>query len=624
VHYHAERAKGGFGLIVTGQVSVHPTHGTVRPAGYLDEIGPEFRMISDAVHEHGAKVVMQLNHNGRGRASGSDDWTPVLSTNTGPSWRPGLGGEFTREIDVVDIAEITAGFAKTARNMERSGFDGIEIHSGAGMLLSEFLLPTYNQRTDQYGGALENRSRFLMEIIEAVRREVGREFVVGVRMNTEWPIPDGWTLTEAIELAQRLEATGQVDFLDVEKWDIQHSMGGSGTPFGMVIPLASQVKKAVPSMAIFVAGRIVEPVMADGIIADGHADMVAMARASIADPEWPNKAREGRVDDIRRCIGASQGCFQRHTNRYSITCTQNPRVGREEMWGIGTLKPAAVKKRVLIAGAGPAGMEAAIVAAERGHDVILCELGSDVGGQVNLIVKSPRRAEFIEVIEWRRNQIRKLKIDLRLNTTVTPELVEQISPDAVVVATGSIPNMNNVDPSMHWSPSKKRERGIAGADRPNVYSSWDVLHGALDNTRHVVLLDGVGYYQSSDPLEYLVARGIKVTAMAVGGVFATDMILNDRPIFTESLQGKDVTFHQFTTLVAIRAGSVRAREGQTGREFDVDGVDAVVLSLGNVAANALYYALRDTAPELYRIGDCMAPRRIEHAHFEGHRVGRQL
>ncbi len=626
MHYHAERAKGGFGLITTGQVMVHPSCGTNRPAGYLEEVVEAYRPIAEAIQGHGAKVFMQINHNGRGRISGTDDWDPVLTAKPDVSFYPGASGEFTKEIDVEEIADIVKGFGITARNMQRAGFDGVEIHAAHSYLLSEFLTPAYNARTDRYGGSLDNRMRFLEEVVDEVRRQVGGEFVVGVRLNTQWrEFPGPFTVEDSIEVAKRLEASGKIDFINASAWSLELSLSGLGTPFGPVVPAASRVKAALSRTPLMVVGRIVDPVHAEQILAEGHADIVAMVRASIADPELPNKAKEGRLEDIYTCVGASQGCIGRHFQHFPITCTQNPAVGREAEWGLGTLQPAARKKRVLIAGGGPAGLEAAVIAARRGHEVVLCEQSEELGGQVKLILKAPRRGEFVSVISSRKTQIEKLGVEVRLATTVTPELVDEIAPDAVVVATGSAPKTPRSEDLLdYWSPSDYRGLGVPGAERPHVYTPWDVLNGAAGSPKHAVVLDGLGYYQSSDPLEYLADKGTKITALTTLGVFAVDMLYNDRPFFLQSLRGKDISFHQFTGIKEILETSVVAMDHQMGREFTIADVDAVVLSVGNVPRNALYYALKDRVSELYRVGDCVTPRKVEHAHFEGHKIAREI
>ncbi len=624
--YHADRAKGGFGLIVAGQAIVHPSCGLIRPAAFLDEIGPEYKLMADMVHENGGKIVMQLNHNSSTRTSGTDDWHPVLSTRPSRTGKPAPGAEFTKEVEIEEIEDIVKGFAKSARNMQKAGLDGVEIHGSHTYLLAQFMTPALNQRRDRYGGSLENRTRFLMETLDAVRAAVGQEFVVGVRINAQWRMPNGFTAEDGVETCRMLEATGKVDFLSVSAVPFEESMSATGSPFGPVIPLAANIKKTVTTVPIYVGGRIVDPVMAEETLANGDADGIVMSRASLADPELPNKAREGREDEIRKCVGAGQGCLMRHRHVRPITCTQNPTVGRETEWGIGSIQPVSSPKTVLVAGGGPAGAQAAIVAASRGHRVILCEKAERLGGQVNLIVKNERRKEFVNEMEWRALEIVRRGIDLRLKTEVTAELIAELKPDTVIVATGSEPIREyNGDYPGHWSPSGALKPGIPGAGGANVFTSWDALNGRLDDKKHVVIVDGVGYYQSSDPLEYLAAKGKKVTIVTMtNGIFPEDMTDVERPTFRDSIYGKDVTVHQTTSIKDIGPDSVKVEDGFTGREFSIEGVDAVVLSVGNVSINSLYYDLKGKVSDLHRIGDCVTPRRIEHAHFEGHRVGMEV
>ncbi len=620
-HYYAERAKGGFGLIIVGQAVVHPSNGTGRPSGFQKENQPALAKIAGAIHEHGATAFVQINHLGRHRNSGPDDWAPVWASSAlptqGDAGREAVHSQLAKEMEHEDIRSVTEGFAETALNLQRAGFDGVEVHAAHDYLLDEFLSPATNRRTDEYGGSLDNRMRFLFEVLAAIRAACGPGFAVGVRLNGESALPGAMarTLEESVEIARRLAATGNVDFINVTAWPIAAAIGPMGSPKGHLVRLAAAIKAAVEDVAVFTVGRIVDPVHAESIVAEGHADVVGMTRASIADPELPNKAREGRFADIRACIGAGQGCLGSTTG--PIACTQNPAAGRERDWGAGTLRPARAKKRVLVVGGGPAGMEAAMIAAQRGHSVVLCDRGDRLGGQVNLFTTIPRRSEFAAVVDWRRQQIERLGIEVKLATDADEDMVASMAADVVVLATGSTPTKEG------WTQPRVYT-AIPGIDLPHVVTPTDVLLGALDDRKHVVVVDGVGYYQSSDPVEYLAARGSRVDAVTANPMFAAEMMYTERPSFFGQLKDKDVTFHAMTSVTMISESSVTVQESQLGRVTTIENVDGVVMAVGARADDSLYWRLKGRVESLHRIGDCLVPRGVEHAIYEGHKLGREL
>ncbi len=615
-HYWAERAKGGWGLITVGITVVHPSSGTSRPSAFMEQSIPNYARIAQAIQEHGAKAFVQINHLGRHRASAADDWQVAWEPSPSPVQDSVGHGQLCKEMETEDIEEVVAGFAKTAKNMQIAGFDGIEIHGAHDYLIDQFLTPAVNRRTDRYGGPLENRMRLLVEVIEAIRKECGQNFALGVRLNGEWTIPGGRALDETVEIAKRLDATGQTDFINVTAWPLTYAIAPAGTPHGHLVPYASAIKQAVRRLKVFTIGRIVDPRQADRIIAEGSADMVAMTRASVADPELPNKAKDGRLDDVRRCIGSGQGCFAGTGG--PISCTQNATSGRERDWGAGTLVPASTQKRVLIAGAGPAGMEAAIIAARRGHRVTLYDKATGLGGQIPLFSKSPRRGEYLHVVTWRETQMRKLGVDVKLGTEVTPELVEREQPDVVVVATGSTPSKTAPYAGAPHLP------GIPGAELPHVFTPSEVMEGKLDGAKSVAIIDAVGFYQSTDPLEYLAARGCSLHALTHNALFGAELIVIDRPLFNRSLMGKDVTFHTSCIVRRIVRGAVEAYNTVSGREFSVTGLDAVVVSVQAQPNDDLYRSLKGRVAALHRIGDCLAPRGVTQAVFEGHKLGREI
>ena len=616
MHYHADRAKGGFGLIMIGQTQVHPQSGTHRPASYHPQAVPVFTMLAKMVHEAGAKVMVQLNQNGREKTnSGPDAWSPPWGASPTASASPASRGEMSRGIEQDEIDSLIQGFVDSAVLCQQTGMDGVEIHAAHPHMLGEWLTPQANKRTDKYGGSVENRLRIVIEIAEAIRKRVGRDFPVGVRMNGAWPIAGGQTVEEGALIGKLLRETGVIDFLNVSGWP---GIGTIGSKLGFMMPWVEAVKKAVPDMPVFGIGRVIHPAQAEHIVAEGQADMVGMTRASIADAELPNKARQGRMDDIRLCIGAAQGCLARNNSGDPMTCTQNPAVGLERDWGIGTVKQAAVQRKVAVVGGGPAGMEAARTLAERGHSVTLYERSDSLGGQIKVIRRVKRRDEFWQVVEWRERQLAKLGATVKLSTEATPELLRAMNADAIVLATGSRPR------KVGWYPARGEIDYIPGSDLPHVFTFWEAIEGKLDGKKHIAIVDGTGYHQSTDALEYLLQKKQKISAIAAHPMFGAGVSSNDRPPMIAAARSGDVTWYSNTVVQEILPDSVTATDAVTGKAVTIAGVDAVVMSIGSDVNDDLWLALKGTAPELHRIGDCYTPRGVEHAVYEGHKLGRAI
>ncbi len=609
IYYLAERARGGAGLIITEEQSVHPTDHSYEKLidAYKPEVVPGYRKICRAVHEYETKIFAQLNHNG---AQGDGSYSRL------PVWGPSpvadvLFREVPKEMEREDIREITEYFCRSANHVREGGFDGIELQFGHSSLLRQFLSPLSNLRHDEYGGSLENRMRFALEIIEAVRRTVGTDYTLGVRLCADEMIQGGLTLEDNREIARRLEATGNIDFLDlsVATFYNLYLVGGTmHTPLGYTIPLAAGIKSAV-NLPVFCTGRINDPVMAERVLADGQADMIGMVRAQICDPELANKAREGRLEEIRFCVADNQGCYARVAVNKGIGCIQNPSVGCEKTLGTGSIKPAPVKKRVLIVGGGPAGLRAAEVAARRGHRVTLYEKKDKPGGQVNIAALGAGREELGAVIRNEENQLKLLPVEIVLNKEVTADFVLEQKPDAVIIATGSVP----------------KECPVPGADGPNIYNVWQVLLGEAEPGEKVLFIDYDGHHQATATAEFLADRGRKVHMLTSSLFVGQDLgPTQDMYLTRQRLLQKGVTFTTDYAVMEIKGLEVNGFNVYSNEWRTIGGFDSIVLAMGNRVEDGLYQSLKGKVKELYRIGDCVAPRKIDMAILEGDKVGRTI
>jgi mycofactocin system FadH/OYE family oxidoreductase 2 len=623
IAYQAERAKGGAGLLITGNRLVHPTSTTGFPRAafaYLREAMDVDRRMAEAVHEHGAAIFTQLNHFGLNASSDSADDLRVL---WGPSAvKSPAYGETPKAMEVEDIAEVVTWWARSAELSREAGFDGTEVHLSHSYLLHQFLSPIYNKRDDEYGGSLENRLRFPREVIQAVRDRVGRDWVVGIRLSLSDFIPGALDIEDGIAIGRALEADGLIDYVNVSAsgyHNIHMAIQPSDAPDGYLVDLTAQLKEGLGSLPIFAVGGIKDAAFADEIVAGGKADMVAMTRAQIADPDFANKAREGRDDEIYHCIRGNQGCIGRVFKGLPIACTVNPAAGRERRFGSGTLTPAAEPRSWLVVGGGPAGMKAAEVLGRRGHSVTLLEERERLGGQVNLILKTPGRDEFGWITRDLERQLDRAGVDVQLNRSATPELVDELGPDAVIVATGALPSRDGfsiVNPLVDRLP---------GVDQENVLAAWDVLEGAESIGERVLVLDDDGGRYSAGVAEALLDRGCQVeVASRLNALFPQTPVTLALAILYNRLFSKGLEYRLNVWASAIEGTTVSLFNLYTGEPEPPAEADTVVLATGAKANEDLYLALKGRGREVHRIGDCVAPRKLDHAIYEGNLAGREL
>ena len=623
VAYQAARAKGGAGLLITGNRVVHPTSTTGFPRvawAYLPEALESDRRLTSAVHEHGALIFAQLNHFGLNATSDSADDFRVL---WGPSAvKSPAYGETPKAMEHEDIREVVEWWGRSAELTREGGFDGTEVHISHSYLLHQFLSPLYNKREDEYGGSLENRLRFAREVIQEVRERAGDDWIVGVRISLSDFIPGALDIDDAVQVARLLGADGRIDYVNVTAagyHNIFRAIEPADVPDGYLVDLTAQLKAALPDLPVFAVGGIKDPAMAEEILSTGKADMVAMTRAQIADPEFANKVRDGREGELVHCIRGNQGCIGRVFKGLPITCTVNPGAGRERRFGPGTLSSTDQPAHWLVAGGGPAGMKAAAVLAARGHRVTLVEREDELGGQVNLILRTPGRDEFGWITRDLARQLDLHSVEVRLGTEATSELVRELAPDAVIVATGVLPSrtgFSSVNPLVPKLP---------GADQENVLTVWDVLLGSRPIGRRVVVLDDDGTRYAAGVTEVLLDRGSDVELVSRWPtLFPTTLTTLDMAHIYSRLLGKGLEYRLNSWAASIEGSRVTLFNLYTGAQGAIDDVDTVVLATGPTANDELYLSLKGEFPKVRRIGDCVAPRKLDHAIYEGELAGREL
>ncbi|MBB2834220.1 UNVERIFIED_ORG: 2,4-dienoyl-CoA reductase-like NADH-dependent reductase (Old Yellow Enzyme family)/thioredoxin reductase [Rhizobium esperanzae] len=636
--YTVERAKGGVALTMTaGSAAVSKDSPPVfnNLLAYKDEIVPWIREMTDAVHEEGAAIMIQLTHLGRRTRWDKGDWLPVVAPS---HHREASHRAFPKKLEDWDIERIIKDFADAAERMKAGGMDGVELEA-YGHLIDQFVSPLTNELDGPYGGSLDNRLRFCFDVFKAIRKRVGDEFILGLRYTADECLPGGTGKAEGLEFSKRLKESGLIDYLNVIRGHIDTDAGLTD-----VIPIQGMANsphldfageiRAATQFPTFHAAKIPDVATARHAIAAGKVDMVGMTRAHMTDPHIVRKIIEKREEDIRPCVGANY-CLDRIYQGGAAYCIHNAATGRE-LTMPHILEKADVKKKVVIVGAGPAGLEAARVAGERGHKVVVFEAANNPGGQIRLTAQSERRREMISIIDWRMSQCEKYDVTFHFNSWAEADTIEAENPDVVIIATGGLPHTE-----------------VLSRGNELVVSSWDIISGDVKPGTNVLIFDDAGDHAGLQAAEFLAKAGAKVEIMTPDRSFAPEVMAMNLVPYMRSLQKHDVTFTVTYRLEAVEksGNQLVAHVGSDyGGIAKQSSYDQIVVNHGTIPLDELYFELKPNSsnlgemshdqllagepqsvvrnPEgkfqLFRIGDAVAARNTHAAVYDGLRIAKDI
>jgi 2,4-dienoyl-CoA reductase-like NADH-dependent reductase (Old Yellow Enzyme family)/thioredoxin reductase len=600
IEFFVARARGGVGSMLVGGGGVHPSGVELPdlPKLWEDACIPALKRMVAAVKPYDVRFGVQLMHGGR---QSYHDHKVAPSAIPAPAVVKGL----PRALTLDEIQELVSAFGDAARRCREAGFDFIEVHGAHGYLINQFLSPNANRRDDAYGGAFENRIRFFLEVVRDIRRKVGDDFPLGLRINGEDYIEGGWTLDEAVRLAPILAREG-ADYLHVSAGvygSRELTIPSMYTPHGCFVHLAEAVKKVV-QIPVVAVGRIKQAALAEEILARGQADLVAMGRALLADPELPNKSRRGEAAQVRPCIGCCLGCIHAALAKEPGGCVVNPEVGREYL--LKDIEPTAASRRVLVVGGGPAGLAAARLAALRGHRVTLAEEHAELGGLMRLAARAPGRAEVGEIIAFLSGALTALDVDVRTGQAVDRHLLDAVRPEVVVLASGSLPDIPII-------------KGFSQSTM-EVTSVVEVMEGVLPAGKRVIVLGGG---QAALMLaDFLAEKGREVVVVNRKGHFAEEMASNDRFYLRERLKKAGVRLIKNVVVAAVEADGLRLRTREALETLA--GFDALVVAEGMRAVRDARQLLEGCGATLHIVGDAKSPRNLMLAISEGEELAREL
>lgn len=638
IAYHAERAKGGIAMTMTAgsaAVSKDSPPAFSNLLAYRDEIVPHVRNLCDAVHEHGAAIMIQLTHLGRRTRWDTGDWLPTVS----PSHkREPAHRAFPKQIEDWDIQRIITEYADAAERMQAGGMDGIELEA-YGHLMDQFWSPLTNTLDAPYGGSVEQRVQFTLDVLAAIRQRVGDEFIIGVRACTDELLDRGLSKEDGLQIAQILKATGQVDFLNIIRGHIDTDAGLTdvipiqGMRNNPHLDFAGEIRSAT-GLPTLHAAKIPDLATARYAIAEGKLDLVGMTRAHMADPHLVKKLIEGREEQIRPCVGANY-CLDRIYQGGAAFCIHNPSTGREEQQP-HLIQPADQKRQVVIVGAGPAGLEAARVSAERGHQVTVFEASNNAGGQIALTARSERRREMQSIIDWRLTECERLGVEIRYNSWAEASDIINENPDLVIIATGGYPQTE-----------------ILESGNEHVSSCWDVLAGDCKPAQRVLIFDDAGDHVGLQAAEILAKAGSDVEIMTPDRSFAPEVMGMNLVPYMRSLQSLNTRFTVTYRLISVekKSDGLHALIGSDyGSAQHVKVYDQILINHGTLPLDELYFELKPLSSnlgqvdydqlinsrpqtvqvnkggafQLYRIGDAVSSRNTHAAIYDALRLMREL
>ncbi len=606
IEYFVARAKGGVGMMLVGGGSVHPGGQELPdlPQMYNDSCIPSLKRMVKRVKAHDTFFGVQLMHGGR---------QSYLPEKVAPSAIPApavVKGE-VRALEISEIKELVNCFGESARRCREAGFDLVELHGAHGYLINQFLAPNSNIRIDEYGGSFENRTRFLKEVLASVREKAGADFPVGIRINGNDYIENGWTIEDTVRLAPELEAAGAV-YLHISGGvygSTELTIPSMYTRQGCFIHLAEAVKKVV-NIPVITVGRIKDPVQADAVIREGKADMVALGRSLLADPEYPNKARTGRISNIRPCVGCCLGCIHAVLAKEPGSCVVNPDVGREYKLVEAASQKTPEKKsgstgdRILVAGAGPAGMAAARMFAMEGHTVMICEQSPATGGLLAMASHAPGRGELGDILRFFNEELDRLSVEIRFNTPLSRQIIDEFKPDQVILATGSMPDMPVI-------------KGLFKTSM-DLLTNVDVFVNGVNGAGRVIVLGGgmTGLITA----DTLAEKGCEVVVLNRKKSFAEEMSSNDRYYLRERLKKNGVKLYKRVSVHGFSRDGVSFSSG--GEPYELTGFDAVVISEKHQPVREAKKLEKGTDVKFYVVGDAKEPRHLMYCISEGEETGR--